>query len=520
MSSVTRAFSLRPYACFDRVTGVGLDVHNVLEEVRLDAKLCASEAFKHVTVNNLGKLSEYDRLKPAVAGQRMGIRSSNPGRGTGRSRFERMIQEYAISQLRSWRERQRACMRQADKYVSIGYMYTVRQSKPASLKPRLALSATDKQYHAIRVKGSITELDMVVTGQWVTFRFKTPDRFLEAGVRVIAPTVTVDEKDRVVFNWYVELPVERSEFSSRYVIGVDVGITNHTTAVVRDITTGQVLEASFMNRRVRSLENKIKRTKTQITALHRKGRVNEVEAHRRTLSNRRKELAILIGQEVADLSYRYGNALVAVEDLSFITNTMKNGRWVRGMIIDRITDMVESNGGRVMTVNPAYTSRKCHQCGAMLNMTDYHHPVCFTCRVSWDRDENAAANIAEKLKDKERHKKACQTRKKHASQKHRRNSKGSLHPLKHPLKKTIPTPKAPQNRPKNRDNHMIHHTQRVVHNREGVSPTLCAAGWSLHHSNVSVPAVASTLQEDVQTTSRTTILKEGADRMICVYTKE
>ena len=173
-----------------------------------------------------------------------------------------------------------------------------------------------------------------------------------------------------------------------------------------------------------------------------------------------------------------------------------------------------------MTVNPAYTSRKCHQCGTMLDMTDYHNPICVTCQVSWDRDENAAANIAEKLKDKERHKKACQTRKKHASKKHHRNSKGSLHPLKHPLKKTIPTPKAPQNQPKNRNNHMIHHTQRVVHNREGVSPTLCAAGWSLHHSNVSVPAVASTLQEDVQTTSRTTILKEGADRMICVYTKE
>ena len=493
MSSVTRAFSLCPYVCFDKGTGVGLDLRDVLEKVRADAELCASEAFKHVTVNNLGKLSEYDRLKPAVAGQRMGMRFSNTGRGTGRSRFERMIQEYAVSQLRSWRERQRAYMRQADKYVSVGYKHTVRQSKPSSLKPRLALSVTDKQYHVIRQNGSSIELDMVVASKWVTFRFKTPDRFLEEGVRIIAPTVTVDEKDRVVFNWYVELPVERSEFSSRYVIGVDVGITNHTTAVVRDITTGQVIEASFMNRRVLSLENKIKRAKTQITALRRKGRVGEVEVHRKALSNRRKELAVLIGQEIADMSWEYGNALVTVEDLSHIKNTMKYGRWVRGLIIKRITDMVESNGGRVMTVNPAYTSRKCHQCGTMLNMTDYHHPVCATCRVSWDRDENAAANIAEKLKDKERHKKACQTRKKHASQKRRRNSKGSLHPLKHPLKKTTPTPKAPQNRPKNRDNHMIHHTQRVVHNREGVFPTLCAAGWSLRHSNVSVPAVASTL---------------------------
>lgn len=492
MSGVTRTFSLRPYVCFDKGTGVGLDLHSVLEEVRLNAELCASEALKHVTVENLGKLSEHDRLKPAVAGLRMGMRFSVTGRSTGRSRFERMVQEYAVLQLRSWRERQRACMRQSDKYVSIGYKHTVRMSKPASLKPRLALSVTDRQYQAVRLAGSSVELDMVVNGRWVTFRFKAPSRFLEESVRIIAPTVTVDEKDRVVFNWYVELPVERAEFSSRYVIGVDVGITNHTTAVVRDITTGQIVEASFMNRRVRSLENKIKRTKTQIAALYRKGRVGEVEVHRRALSNRRKELAVLIGQEIADMSWKYGNALVAVEDLSHMVNTMKYGRWVRGLIIKRITDMVESNGGRVMTVNPSYTSRKCHQCDTMLDMTDYYHPVCVTCRVSWDRDENAAANIAEKLKDKERHKKACQTRKKHASKKRHRNSKGSLHQLKYPLKKTNPTPKAPQNQPKNRNNHTTHHTQRVIHNREGVFPALCAAGWSLHHSNASVPAVAST----------------------------
>lgn len=173
---------------------------------------------------------------------------------------------------------------------------------------------------------------------------------------------------------------------------------------------------------------------------------------------------------------------------------MKHGRWVRGLIIKRITDMVESNGGRVMTVNPAYTSRKCHQCGTMLDMTDYHHPVCVTCRVSWDRDENAAANIAEKLKDKERHKKACQTRKKHASKKRHRNSKGSLRPLKHPLKKTGPTPKAPQNRAKMNNSHCVHHKHVVIKKRGGgVFPVLCAAGWSLRDSNVSVPAVASTL---------------------------
>ena len=333
---------------------------------------------------------------------------------------------------------------------------------------------------------------MVVNKRWVTFTFKASERFTEPGVRVIAPTVSIDDKNRVMFNWYVELPVERTPFSDKYVVGVDVGITNHATAVVRNIKTGEVTESSFMNRRVRSLENKIQRAKTQIAALYHQNRHDEIEPHRKAISNRKKELSVLIGQEVADLSYHYGNALVAVEDLSHMVNTMKHGRWVRGLIIKRITEMVESNGGRVMTIPAAYTSKKCHQCGTMLDMTDYHTPVCTICKVGWDRDENAAANIAGKLKEKDRHKKSCQTRKKHASKKRRKNSKGSLRPLKHPLKKTSPTPKAPQNRPKPNNNHCVHHKNTVIKKREGgVFPVLCAAGWSLRDRNVSVPAVAS-----------------------------
>jgi IS605 family transposase len=492
MSSVTRTISLRPFACFDKKTGTGLDLYNTLEEVRNDATLCASEASKHITYENLEKISEYDGLKPAEAGRQIGIKLPPGESVTGRSRFEKMVQEYTVTQLRSWHERTKTRNNKNSQYVSAGYRRTNNSNKPAYLKPRLALSATDKRYHTIHKDGYTIELEMVVNKRWVTFTFKTPVRFTEPGVRVIAPTISIDDKNRVMFNWHIELPVERSMFSDKYMVGVDVGITNHTTAVVRNIETGKVVEASFMNRRVHSLENKINRAKTQIAVLKKRGRDEEAASHRKALSNRRKELAILIGQEVADLSWRYGNALVAIEDLSHITNTMKHGRWVRGLIVKRITEMVESNGGRVMTVNPAYTSRKCHQCGTMLDMSDYHIPTCSVCRVGWDRDENAAANIAGKLQDK--HKKACQTRKRHASKKRRKNSKGLLRPLKHPVKKMSPTPKAPQNKPKPNNSHCVHHKHAVIKTREGgVFPVLCATGWSLRDRNVRVPAVASTL---------------------------
>ena len=62
-------------------------------------------------------------------------------------------------------------------------------------------------------------------------------------------------------------------------------------------------------------------------------------------------------------------------------------------------------------------------------------------------------------------------------------------PFQHPLKKTVPTPKAPQNRPKT--SHAIHHKKVAVKKRGGgVFPVLCAAGQPLPHGGVTVPAVA------------------------------
>lgn len=168
MSSVTRTVSLRPFSCRNTKTGTGLDLHTILEEVRADAELCAIEASKHITTENLGQVSKYDGLKPAVAGRRMGIKLPSGKSVTGRSRFERMVCEYAVTILRSWLERSKASTGQADRYVSSGFKRTANSSKPESLKPHLALSATDKQYHTIRFKISTIELDMVVNKRWVT----------------------------------------------------------------------------------------------------------------------------------------------------------------------------------------------------------------------------------------------------------------------------------------------------------------------------------------------------------------
>ena len=169
-------------------------------------------------------------------------------------------------------------------------------------------------------------------------------------------------------------------------------------------------------------------------------------SHREHLSNRREELSILIAQELADAAWHYDNAIVSFEDLSHIKNTMKYGRWFRGEIYRRTRDMVEADGGRVLKVNCAYTSKRCHVCQTDLDMQNYSRPHCTVCGITHHRDINAAANIAQRVNLE----KACQTRRKHATKTKRvRRSKCRTKPLKHPGTKNRPTPKAPQNRPKN-----------------------------------------------------------------------
>ena len=364
---------------------------------------------------------------------------------SGSSRLERMFREQVVTNLRSWAARVEVMTQTCTKYISAGWRRTVKYSKPTSMQPRLSLSATDRQYREMTVKSDRIELMMVVQGEKRVLHFPTPPQLLEKGCNPGVPDIWVDKNNRVMFGFHGTVDPGRPEFSERYVVGVDVGVTNPAAYVVWDTDKQEVVEKSLLGQRARSLNNKIKRTQTQVSALQRKNRSEEAVSHREHLSNRRKELSILIAQEVTDAAWRYGNAIVSFEDLSHIKNTMKFGRWFRGEVYRRTRDMVEADGGRVLKVNAAYTSRTCHVCGESLDMSDYSSPVCRSCSITHHRDLNAAANIAQRAN----HVKACQTRKRHATKTKRiRRSKCHSRPLKHPGTKNKPTPKAPQNQPK------------------------------------------------------------------------
>ena len=466
-SAVSRTYPRMPYAAFSK-DGEPLDLKDVLDGIRQDAELITHYALREMTEQNLTLVTYFDRFKPAEAGRRMGLFLPSEVKErfrSGSSRLERMFREQVVTNLRSWATRSGVVSGNYTGYVSAGWKRTVRNSKPKNLQPRLALSATDKGYHKkMNITPELIILEMVVQGRWVTLHFPTPPQLLEDGCEPGVPDIWVDKDDRVVFGFHGKTDPGRPKFSERYVVGVDVGVTNPAAYVVWDTEKKEVVERSLLGQRARSLSNKIKRGTRQVAVLRRKGKGEEAISHRTHLSNRRKELSILIAQEIADAAWRYGNAIVSFEDLSHISNTMMFGRWFRGEVHRRTRDMVEADGGRVLKVNAAYTSRKCHVCQSDLDMQDYSNPVCHSCSVTHHRDLNAAANVAQRANVR----KARQTRSKHATKTKRvRRSKCHVKPLRHPGTKNKPTPKAPQNRSKT----LVHPSLP----KKGVSKGMCPA---------------------------------------------
>ena len=93
------------------------------------------------------------------------------------------------------------------------------------------------------------------------------------------------------------------------------------------------------------------------------------------------------------MSHFWDNAVVAVEDLSWIHNTMSHGRWNRGAFVQWLTHYVGQNGGWVVSVSAANTSQVCHVCGEEVTHPKHKVSECAKHGIM-DRDVNAAANIA------------------------------------------------------------------------------------------------------------------------------
>ena len=409
-----RAFVARPSYILN-LSGELLDSTPVMAQLTAEVQGISSYA-TYITRNDTQLWDELARITttaPAEAGRRAGVTMPEflvTGK-SGRSRKEKLVQYNVVTAFRSWQERIKAVNGESDKYVSQGWKRTVNDSAPTYGGDYINLGAVDKQYAVIENDDPFGDgeivLKMVICGKWyrLIFRFDNA-RFTEG--KVTLPLIKIEDgKPVFIFSVATDNPVV--QFSSDYTIGVDVGINDYATVVVRNSTTGKIVQQTTLSQRVHSLWNSVRASEKQVRQLREKAAQllddrpyerqaimaarDEADLHRAAASRKKRELAILAAQEIAYLSHFYGNAVVAVEDLSWITNTMQNGRWNRGELVKWLTHYVSQNGGWVVSVSAANTSQVCHVCGSEVTHPKHKVSKCAKCGV-FDRDVNAAANIA------------------------------------------------------------------------------------------------------------------------------
>ena len=404
-----RAFVARPAHALD-LNGEVLDGSSVMASLASEVRDVSSYATFVVRNDESlgGELARVTATAPAVAGRRAGVTMPDflvSGK-SGRSRKEWLMRYNVVTTYRSWKERDKAANGESSKYISQGWKRTVNGSMPSYGEDYVNLGAVDRAYARIEndpfLDGEII-LRMVIQGSWYRLIFNFDNKRFTEG-RVTLPVIKVQDGQPVfIFTVVTDNPVV--QFSGDYVIGVDVGINNYATVVVRDTRTGRIVYETTLSQRVHSLWNSVRASEQQVRDLrkkadgllaHRQERMaalDEAQFHREAASRKKRELAILAAQEIAYLSHVWGNAVVAVEDLSWIANTMQNGRWNRGALVQWLTHYVSQNGGWVVAVNPANTSQLCYKCGARVTHPTHEVSVCAE-HGTMGRDVNAAANIA------------------------------------------------------------------------------------------------------------------------------
>ena len=355
-----------------------------------------------------GELAIVVATAPAEAGRQAGVTMPDflvTGK-SGRSRKEKLVQHNVVTAYRSYQERVKAANGESSKYVSQGWKRTANPAAPSYGEDYVNLGAVDRNYALIEndpfADGEII-LRMVIQGAWYRLIFGFDNKRFTEG-KVTLPVIKVQDGAPVfIFTVVTDNPIV--QFSGDYTIGVDVGINDYATVVVRDVKTGRIVHETTLSQRVHSLWNSVRASERQVRylkkksdhlLLYRKERMSaldEAQLHREAASRKKRELAILAAQEIAALSHVWGNAVVAVEDLTWVANTMQHGRWNRGALVQWITHYVSQNGGWVVAVNPANTSQLCYKCGAKVSHPTHEVSVCAEHGVM-DRDVNAASNIA------------------------------------------------------------------------------------------------------------------------------
>jgi len=182
-------------------------------------------------------------------------------------------------------------------------------------------------------------------------------------------------------------------------VGIDLGVRKLAVLATPDGSVEVVPNRRALLRHARKL-----RAAQKVVSRRKKGSgrrrrtVRTVGRIHRRIANTRKDA---LHKATTAIASRF--RVVAIEDLR-VANMTRKGRGKRGLnrvMADaslgefrrQLTYKLQRAGGRLVVVDPAYTSRRCSVCGAFTDCGSGETFTCAACGSVVDRDANAARNI-------------------------------------------------------------------------------------------------------------------------------
>ncbi|MGD0878943.1 MAG: transposase [Anaerolineales bacterium] len=219
----------------------------------------------------------------------------------------------------------------------------------------------------------------------------------------LCSSVTLNRREG---EWFATFVVEckGSKVQAAEVIGVDIGMVS----IVSTSSGRQYGQVSPELRRRVEHANAKRRRKQQLNAcLKRKSRATVSLQDDKNEAFARNENGRTLNQMLDDLP---GGTKVALERLNFKDMRFKSRQMNRalhasqlGYVRDKLKFKLDERGLRYRSVQPAYSSQQCSQCGFTISMNrrsqaEFH---CLWCGFKANADQNAASNIAERFSDEE-----------------------------------------------------------------------------------------------------------------------
>ena len=219
----------------------------------------------------------------------------------------------------------------------------------------------------------------------------------------LCSSVTLNRREG---EWFASFVVERNgpKAQAAEVLGVDIGMVS-IVSTSHGRRYGQI--SPELRRRVERANAKRRRKQQLNACLKRKNRATVSLQDDKAEAFARNEIGRALNQRLDELP---GGTKVALERLTVQDMRLKSrqmNRAVRasqlGYVGDKLKFKLDERGIRYRSVQPAYSSQQCSQCGFTISMNRRCQAVfhCRWCGFEANADEHAASNIAERFSDEE-----------------------------------------------------------------------------------------------------------------------